>query len=218
MMDWDMIIQEELKEPYFQNLITFLKQEDLHKTIYPPKEKRLSALRLTPFDQVKVVIIGQDPYHEEGQAHGLAFSVESGKFPPSLQNMFKELNDDLKIPYPKTGDLTPWAKQGVLLLNTILTVEAHQALSHQQKGWESFTKKLIETLAKNQQNLIFVLWGNHAKQFLPLIKSYGHEVITSVHPSPLSAHRGFFGSKPYSKINEYLKKHGKNEINWELNS
>jgi len=215
-MDWDTILQEELKLPYMQDLVAFLKNEDLHKTIYPPKEKRLSALKLTPFDQVKVVIIGQDPYHEEGQAHGLAFSVEKGKFPPSLQNMFKELNDDLNISYPTSGNLTPWAKQGVLLLNTILTVEAHKALSHQQKGWEIFTKKLIQTLVEYQKNLVFVLWGNHAKQFLPLIKSYGHDVITSVHPSPLSAHRGFFGSKPYSKINEFLRKHGKQEIHWEL--
>ena len=215
-MIWDDLIKEELNEPYFQKLVEFLKSEDLHKTIYPPREKRLNALRLTPFDEVKVVIIGQDPYHDEGQAHGLAFSVEKGKFPPSLQNMFKELQTDINMPYPTTGNLTPWAKQGVLLLNTILTVEAHKALSHQQKGWEIFTRKLIETLVKHKPYLVFVLWGNHAKQFLPLIKPYGHDVIISVHPSPLSAHRGFFGSKPYSKINECLKNHGQEEINWLL--
>lgn len=215
-MEWDDLIKEALKEPYFQKLIEFLKQEDLHKTIYPPKEKRLSALKLTPFDQVKVVIIGQDPYHEEGQAHGLAFSVEKGKFPPSLQNMFKELETDLNIPFAKTGNLTSWAKQGVLLLNTVLTVEAHQALSHQGKGWEEFTQKLIEKLAEFHPYLVFVLWGNKAKKFLPMIKKYHHDVIMSAHPSPLSAHRGFFGSKPYSKINDYLSKHGKKEIDWRL--
>ena len=215
-MDWDQIIKEELKKPYFQKLVEFLKNEDKHKTIYPLKEKRLSALKFTPFDQVRVVIIGQDPYHEEGQAHGLAFSVEKGKFPPSLQNMFKELTEDLNMPYPLTGNLTPWAKQGVLLLNTILTVEAHQALSHQQKGWEIFTRRLIEVLAEDKPYLVFVLWGNHAKQFLPLIKPYHHDVIMSVHPSPLSAHRGFFGSKPYSKVNQCLKNHGEKEIDWRL--
>jgi uracil-DNA glycosylase len=216
-MNWDQLIQEELAKPYFQNLVSFLKQEDEYKTIYPPKEKRLSALKLTPFDQVKVVIIGQDPYHDEGQAHGLAFSVEKGKFPPSLHNMFKELEDDMNIPYPKTGNLTPWAKQGVLLLNTILTVEAHKALSHAQKGWEEFTKKMITTLVEQKNNLVFVLWGKHAKQFLPIIKNHSHEVILSVHPSPLSAHRGFFGSKPYSKVNAILKRHGISEIDWRLN-
>ena len=215
-MTWDELIQEELQKPYFQHLVEYLKVEDKTKTILPPREKRMTAFRLTPFDAVKVVIIGQDPYHNFNQAHGLAFSVESGKFPPSLITIYKELSTDLHIDLPKTGDLSPWAKQGVLLINTSLTVVVHEPLSHKGIGWSHFTKRVIEMINNDKEHVVFILWGAHAQSFESLIDHKKHYVIKSVHPSPLSASRGFFGSKPFSKTNAYLEAHGISPINWKL--
>ncbi|HBY65119.1 MAG TPA: uracil-DNA glycosylase [Acholeplasmataceae bacterium] len=215
-MNWNDFVAEELKKPYFIKLVEFLKAEDQVKTILPPKDKRLSCFKLTPFDEVKVVIIGQDPYHDFHQAHGLAFSVESGSFPPSLRNIFKELVDDLGVPFPKTGDLTKWAKQGVLLLNTVLTVEVHEPLSHKDKGWEIFTLEAVKRLSDQNKPMIFILWGAHAQKFKMYISNYKHLVLTSVHPSPLSASRGFFGSKPFSKTNQYLIQNKLEPIDWSL--
>jgi len=215
-MDWDHLISEELKKPYFQQLIQFLKEEDKRFKIFPAKDHRLSFLKLTPFDSVKVVILGQDPYHDDHQAHGLSFSVEQGKYPPSLKNIYKELVDDLKIPYPKTGNLTSWAKQGVLLMNTCLTVRAHEPLSHQNKGWEPFTSQIISSLNLKQTPIVFILWGANAQKLTSLITNPKHLVIQSSHPSPLSATRGFFGSKPFSKTNDFFKSQGLEPINWML--
>lgn len=214
-MTWDLMIQEELKKPYFQKLVEFLKKEDIEKVIFPKKEDRLSCFKLTPYDKVKVVIIGQDPYHDVGQAHGLSFSVKSGKFPPSLQNIYKELKSDLNIPYPTSGDLTPWAKQGVLLLNTVLTVVAHQPLSHRDQGWETFTLEAVKKL-NDKEHVVFILWGAHAQKMKVHIDIKKHVIIESVHPSPLSAHRGFFGSKPFSKTNEALRRFGYDIIHWKI--
>jgi uracil-DNA glycosylase len=215
-MEWNLLIEQELKKTYFQDLVTFLKNEDQQRLILPPKEKRLSCFKLTPYEDVKVVIIGQDPYHDIGQAHGLAFSVEQGTYPPSLKNIYKELVDDLKIPYPKTGNLTHWAKQGVLLLNTCLTVVAHQALSHQGRGWETFTSEVVKTINLKTTSVVFVLWGAHAQKMKQLITNPIHHIITSPHPSPLSAMRGFFGSKPFSKTNAYLMSSNLTLIDWTL--
>ncbi len=216
-MTWDELIQHELHQSYFINLVDFLKDEDRKKTILPLKENRLKALKLTPLDEVKVVIIGQDPYHNINQAHGLAFSVESGQYPPSLKNIYKELVDDMHVPYPKTGNLTKWAKQGVLLLNTVLTVEIHQPLSHQNHGWETFTLEVVKKVNEKQQPVVFILWGSHAQKLIPYIDTSRHLIIKSVHPSPLSASRGFFGSKPFSKTNQFLEDHGIKPIDWNLN-
>ncbi len=216
-MIWDELIQEELKKSYFINLVEFLKAEDKVKTILPLKENRFSCLRLTPYDDVKVVIIGQDPYHNFHQAHGLAFSVEQGTLPPSLKNIYKELVDDLKIPYPKTGNLSAWAKQGVLLLNTLLTVEVHQPLSHKGRGWETFTLEIVKKINEKNTPVVFILWGAHAQKFKVFIDAHKHHIITSVHPSPLSASRGFFGSKPFSKTNQFLIEHDLKPIDWSLN-
>lgn len=216
-MTWDELIQSELKKPYFSDLVDFLKAEDQKKTILPIKENRLKALRLTPYDGVKVVIIGQDPYHNYNQAHGLAFSVESGALPPSLKNIYKELVDDMHVSYPKTGNLSSWAKQGVLLLNTVLTVEVHQPLSHQNHGWEIFTLEVVKKVNEKTEPVVFILWGSHAQKFIPYIDAKKHLIIKSVHPSPLSASRGFFGSKPFSKTNQFLIEHGIKPIDWNLN-
>jgi uracil-DNA glycosylase len=214
-MTWDQLIQTELKKEYFSKLIDFLRLEDKHKVILPPKEKRMACFHMTPFDQVKVVIIGQDPYHNLNQAHGLSFSVETGLLPPSLKNIFKEMVDDLKLEYiPKTGNLSSWAKQGVLLLNTILTVELHRPLSHQNKGWEEFTLEVVKVLNQQRHHLVFILWGANAKKFIPYIDVKKHMIIESVHPSPLSASRGFFKSKPFSKCNRYLISKGIEAIDW----
>ena len=215
-MIWDDFIKQELEKTYFKNLVTFLKEEDSHHVVLPPKEKRLSSLKLTPYENIKVVIIGQDPYHNINQAHGLAFSVENEDYPPSLKNIFKELVSDLKVAYPKTGNLTNWAKQGVLLLNTVLTVRLHEPLSHQKKGWETFTLEIVKKVNEKEDPVVFILWGNHAKSFMKYIDIKKHKVITSVHPSPLSASRGFFGSKPFSKTNAYLESLGYDPIDWEL--
>jgi len=213
---WDDLIQSELKKPYFQKLVEFLKEEDQTKVILPPKENRLSCLKLTPYDEVKVVMIGQDPYHNHNQAHGLAFSVEQGLYPPSLKNIYKELVSDLNVAYPKTGNLTKWAKQGVLLLNTSLTVELHQPLSHQGKGWEEFTLEIVKIVNEKQKPVVFILWGAHAQKFTKYIDHDKHLILKAVHPSPLSASRGFFGSKPFSKTNDFLIKNNIQPIDWSL--
>ena len=215
-MIWDELIQSELQKPYFKDLVEFLKVEDKQKVILPIKENRLNCLKLTPYENVKVVIIGQDPYHNYNQAHGLAFSVEQGKFPPSLRNIYKELVSDMKVEYPTTGNLSSWAEQGVLLLNTSLTVELHKPLSHQGKGWETFTLEIVKNVNEKKTPVVFILWGAHAQKFSKFINQEKHLIIKSVHPSPLSASRGFFGSKPFSKTNDFLLENQIKPINWKL--
>lgn len=211
---WDIILEEEYKKEYFKKLGIFVKSEYKNKTIFPPYENVFDALRFTDYDDVKVVILGQDPYHGLGEAHGLSFSVkENVKIPPSLQNIFKELYSDLGIKRTKS-DLTDWAKEGVLLLNSIMTVEKDKPLSHKNKGWEIFTDTIISKLNEREESVIFLLWGNFARSKKELITNKSHKIIESVHPSPLSASRGFFGSKPFSKINNYLKEMNQEEIHW----
>lgn len=217
--DWQSLLASEFDQPYMSALQAFLSDEQAQgKTIYPPADQIFTAFHLTPLKNVKVVILGQDPYHGPGQAHGLSFSVPSSikKLPPSLKNIFKELNSDLGLPVAATGDLTPWAKQGVLLLNAMLTVEQKNAGSHQKQGWESFTDKVIELISERCENVVFVLWGAYAQKKGSLIDSRKHLVLKGIHPSPLSAHRGFFGSKPFSYINQYLRDNKKKEINWSI--
>lgn len=198
-------------------LQAFLAAERAQHQIFPAVENVFTALELTPFEQVRVVILGQDPYHDVGQAHGLAFSVlPNVKLPASLRNIFKELGDDIGIPKPSSGCLIPWAKQGVLLLNTVLTVRAHQANSHRGKGWEVFTDAVIERLGERSEPIVFVLWGKPAQAKKKLIDAERHVVFEAAHPSPLSAHNGFFGSKPFSRINETLKAWGQAEIDWAI--
>ncbi|WP_298468070.1 uracil-DNA glycosylase [uncultured Psychrobacillus sp.] len=205
MPNWKELLGAEWDKPYFKELQSFLDQEYAEHTIYPPREEVGSAFRLTPYDAVKVVILGQDPYHGPGQAHGLSFSVKPGvKIPPSLRNMFKELEEDLGCPIPSHGYLEKWAKHGVLLLNTVLTVKAGEANSHKGMGWERFTDTVIQKLSEREKPIIFVLWGKPAQAKLKLIDTTKHYIIQSTHPSPLSAHRGFLGSRPYSQINEQL--------------
>ncbi len=212
---WDIILKDEFKKNYFRNLGIFVKNEYKNKMIFPPYQNIFDALRFTDYDEVKVVILGQDPYHGLGEAHGLSFSVrENVKMPPSLKNMFKELYSDLGIKRTKS-DLTDWAKEGVLLLNSIMTVEKDKPLSHKDKGWEIFTDTVISKLNDREDPVIFVLWGSFARSKKELITNNRHKIIESVHPSPLSASRGFFGSKPYSKINNYLKAMNKEEIKWQ---
>ena len=211
---WDIILKDEFKKEYFRNLGIFVKREYKTKTIFPPYQNIFDALRFTDYDDVKVVILGQDPYHGLGEAHGLSFSVKEGvSMPPSLQNIFKELYNDLGIKRNKS-DLTDWAKEGVLLLNSIMTVEKDKPLSHKDKGWEIFTDNIISKLNEREDPVIFVLWGSFARSKKALITNNRHKIIESVHPSPLSAHRGFFGSKPFSKINRYLKEVNRKEIKW----
>ena len=212
---WKEFLKEEFTKPYFAQLKKFLIEERKNFTIFPPGGYIFNAFNLTPLDQVKVIILGQDPYHDHGQAHGLCFSVMDGvRFPKSLQNIFKELESDLNIPVPFSGNLEKWAKQGILLLNATLTVRAHQAGSHQNHGWEIFTDTIIKKLSDEKNNLIFVLWGNYARAKKVFIDSKKHHIIESVHPSPLSAYNGFFGSKPFSKINTILEESGKTPIKW----
>ena len=216
---WRSVLSDALSTPSFKTLSGFLAKEYAGETVFPPREDLFSAFHLTPFDSVKVLVLGQDPYHDDGQAHGLAFSVRPGvRFPPSLRNIFKELSGDTGVPVPIHGSLIPWAEQGVLLLNTVLTVRAHAAASHQNHGWEEFTDHVIKVLNEREKPVIFVLWGAPAQKKLSLIDTQKHCVITSPHPSPLSAHRGFFGSRPFSRINEQLKKFGSQEIDWSLPS
>ena len=211
---WSKYLKEEFEQPYMKKLSEFHQEErNKGKIIYPDKENIFACFNSTPLDQVKVVIIGQDPYHGEGQAHGLCFSVAPGvSIPPSLLNIYKEIQRDLKIPIPSGGCLTNWAKQGVLLLNATLTVEASKAGSHQNKGWEQFTDKVVEILNREKSGLVFVLWGSYAQKKGAQIDEKKHLVLKSVHPSPLSAHRGFIGCGHFSKINNYLK----NPIDWSV--
>ncbi len=215
---WQAVIGEELEKPYMQALRNFLREEKAAgKTIYPPSPLIFNAFNHTPFEQVRVVIIGQDPYHGPNQAHGLSFSVPVGvDLPPSLQNIFKEISTDLGVKMSRNGDLSPWAEQGVLLLNATLTVEQAQAGSHQNKGWEQFTDAAIAALNKHREGLVFVLWGSYAQKKGAFIDENKHLILKSVHPSPLSAHRGFFGNHQFSSINTYLKSQGQTPINWQL--
>lgn len=212
---WKSVLKAEFEKPYFKNLTDFVKSEYSIHTIFPPGRQIFSAFEHTPFDRVKVVIIGQDPYHGRGQANGLCFSVSDGiPFPPSLQNIFKELKDDLNVEIPKSGNLERWADQGVLLLNATLTVRESNAGSHQNRGWEQFTDAVIQKLSTEKQNLVFILWGSYAQKKGAVIDPSKHFIIRSAHPSPLSSYRGFFGSKPFSKTNQFLKSIGKEEIKW----
>lgn len=215
---WDIVLQEEYKKPYFKQIVDFINKTYKEKNIYPPKNKILEALKLTDFPQVKVVILGQDPYHGVGEANGLSFSVNDNiKLPPSLKNIYKELNDDLNIPISQTGNLEKWAKEGVLLLNSILTVEKDQPASHKNIGWETFTNSIITKLNQKQTPVVFILWGNFAKTKKELITNSSHLILTSSHPSPFSANYGFLGSKPFSKTNNFLRKNNLTEIDWDLN-
>jgi len=217
--DWRKLLKVEFDQPYMQSLQAFLESEQAQdKIIYPPADQIFTAFNLASLSSVKVVILGQDPYHGPDQAHGLSFSVPSHitKLPPSLKNIYKELNADLGIPIATTGDLTKWAEQGVLLLNAMLTVEKKNAGSHQKKGWESFTDRVIQLLSERNEGLVFVLWGAYAQKKAPLIDESKHLVLKGIHPSPLSAHRGFFGSKPFSLINQYLRDVNKADIDWLL--
>ena len=214
---WDELLCEEFKKEYYLKLREFLKIEYANYRIFPSMYDIFNALKYTDYKDVKVVILGQDPYHEIGQAHGLCFSVlDHVPLPASLKNIFKELTTDLNIPYPKTGNLTKWAKQGVLLLNTVLTVREHYANSHKNKGWEIFTNQVIELLNQRDESIIFVLWGNDAKQKKSLITNPKHFILTASHPSPLSAFNGFFGCKHFSKINEILQENHQLPIDWSL--
>lgn len=212
---WKEKLADEFEKPYFKELTDFFRQEYKTQVCYPPGNLIFNAFNLCPFDQVKVVIIGQDPYHGPGQAHGLCFSVNDGiPFPPSLQNIFKEIQADLGKEVPATGNLTRWAQQGVLLLNATLTVRAHQAASHQRHGWEEFTDAVIRKLSQERDHLVFILWGAYAQKKGAVIDRERHLVLTSAHPSPLSAYHGFFGNKHFSLTNAYLEQYGKTPINW----
>lgn len=212
---WQAHLQKEFDKPYFENLIAFVKQEYAHHTVYPPGRLIFNAFNLCPFDKVKVVLIGQDPYHEPGQAHGLCFSVNDGvQFPPSLNNIFKEIKDDTGADIPTSGNLTRWAEQGVLLLNATLTVREHAAGSHQKHGWEEFTDEVIRTISNEREGIVFILWGSYAQSKAQLIDSSKHFILKSAHPSPLSAYRGFFGNHHFSLTNMYLQKRGESPIKW----
>ena len=214
---WKKVLWDEFQQPYFAELKQFLLEEKRKYTVYPPGPLIFNAFNKTPFDKVKVVLIGQDPYHEPGQAHGLCFSVQDGvPHPKSLINIFKELHEDVGFVIPKNGNLEKWTEQGVFLLNATLTVRAHEAGSHQNHGWERFTDAAISKLSMLREGLVFLLWGNYAKQKEALIDTSKHYILSTVHPSPLSASRGFFGCKHFSKTNEILRNLGKTEINWQL--
>lgn len=215
--DWDDLLAGEFDKPYYLELRRFLKSEYSGFTIYPDMYDIFNALKLTPYSDVKAVILGQDPYHEPKQAHGLAFSVQDGvEPPPSLKNIYKELNTDLGLPIPETGDLTCWAKQGVLLLNTSLTVRRGQANSHRGRGWEIFTDRVISLLNEREKPLVFILWGANARKKTELITNPRHLILTSAHPSPLSAYNGFFGCRHFSKCNNFLRENGLSEIDWRV--
>ena len=215
--NWDNILQEEYKKDYFKKIVSFINKEYKEKTIYPPKSRILRALSLTDYDNVKVVILGQDPYHGDKEANGLAFAVSDGiKLPPSLKNIYKELDSDLKIPPSNKGNLECWAKEGVLLLNAVLTVEKDKAASHKNIGWEQFTDAIIKKINEKETPVVFILWGNFAKSKKIYITNKNHYIIESSHPSPFSANYGFFGSKPFSKANKYLKQNGLKEIDWHI--
>lgn len=213
--EWDEVLSDEFEKPYYSKLREFLKKEYAEEMIYPQMADLWTAFKLTPFNEVKVVILGQDPYHGPGQAHGLSFSVKPGvKIPPSLRNMFKELASDIDCPLPEGGTLKGWAQQGVLMLNTVLTVRDGQAHSHRKQGWETFTDEVIRKLSLRDEPIVFVLWGRPAQEKKKLIDVSRHAIIESVHPSPLSASRGFIGSRPYSKVNQLLESWDGTQIDW----
>jgi uracil-DNA glycosylase len=216
---WAAVLADELRAPYFTKLEAFVTAERAKHDVFPPEAEVFAAFEHTPFDKVRVLLLGQDPYHDDGQAHGLCFSVRRGvALPPSLRNIYKEFNTDVGGTPPDHGCLTSWTEQGVMLLNTVLTVRAHEPNSHRKKGWETFTDHVIEVLAAREDPLVFVLWGKPAQQKIPLIERHAgrHEIILSAHPSPLSAKAGFFGSKPFSKVNGALTRWGKPPIDWKL--
>ncbi|MGQ8873970.1 uracil-DNA glycosylase [Paenibacillus sp. TSA_86.1] len=215
--DWDEVLQKETESEYFNKIRYALAAEYKTQTVYPPKEDLFSALKLTPYHQVKAVIIGQDPYHGAGQAHGLSFSVRPGvRVPPSLKNIYKELQADLGVPVPKHGSLIHWAEQGVLLLNAVLTVRESQPNSHQALGWQTFTDAVIRVLNERPEPMVYMLWGSHAQKKGAFINRDKHLVLESTHPSPLAAHRGFLGSRPFSKANEFLVSQGIKPIDWTI--
>jgi uracil-DNA glycosylase len=214
---WQAVVGDERQKPYVQELEKFLDEERRNHTVFPPKDEVFTALNLTPYDQVKVFLLGQDPYHDEGQAHGLAFSVRPGVTPPpSLINVFKELHSDLGCKIPDNGYLVPWAERGVLLLNAVLTVRAHSPNSHKNKGWEKFTDAVIRKVNDKEDPVVFLLWGGYAQKKIKLIDTDRHKIVQSAHPSPLSARSGFFGSKPFSAVNEALHAAGKPPIDWQI--
>ena len=215
--DWDQVLQGEFTKDYYRNLREFLEEEYKAYTILPPQEEVFNAFKTTSFADTKVVVLGQDPYHGQNQSHGLAFSVKPGvKIPPSLRNMFKELKQSLGYPMPNNGYLLEWARQGVLLLNTVLTVRMAEPNSHRKQGWEMFTDKVIEVLNHREDPVIFILWGNNAKEKAKMITNPNHHILNAVHPSPLSASRGFFGCNHFAKVNEILAAEGKALINWQI--
>ena len=214
---WRQALSAEIEKPYYRELDAFVAAERAAHQVFPPREEVFAALEATAYEDVRVVLLGQDPYHDDGQAHGLCFSVRPGvRVPPSLRNMYKELHADLGLPIPANGDLRPWTKQGVLLLNTVLTVRAHEANSHKKHGWETFTDAVIRAVSDREQPVVFVLWGGPAKTKTALIDSGKHRVIEGTHPSPLSASKGFHGSRPYSAVNEALAGLGYPPVDWTL--
>jgi len=217
MISWQDFFKREMKEKYYQDLMNFLEQERQEKNIYPAREDLFSCFELCPYEQVKAVIIGQDPYHQPNQAHGLSFSVKPGvRIPPSLRNIYKELKNDLGLEAPKHGYLADWARQGVLMMNSSWSVEEGKPGSHKKIGWKNFTEQILQVLNKHEKPLVFVLWGNHAIEVAKGIDNPKHLLLKGVHPSPLSAKGGFFGSKPFSKINDFLLVNGREAIDWQL--
>lgn len=215
--DWLPALKDEFRKPYYAELFSFIKEEYATKVIYPPADDIFNAFHCTPLNEVKVVILGQDPYHNERQAHGLCFSVQSDQdIPPSLINIYQELHDDLGCYVPNNGYLEKWARQGVLLLNTVLTVRAHQANSHQGKGWEKFTDAVIRAVNEQNRPIVFLLWGRPAQQKASMLDNPNHLILKAPHPSPLSAYRGFFGCRHFSQTNEFLKAHGVSPIDWQI--
>lgn len=215
---WDELLKEEFEKPYFKELLEFVQEEYRQKTIYPKQTEIFNAFRYTKYEDLKVLLLGQDPYHGDGQAQGLSFSVKEGiPKPPSLQNIFKELQDDLGCPIVESGSLIPWAKEGVLLLNTVLTVEKDKAASHKDRGWERFTDEVIRIVNKKETPVVFILWGSYARSKKSLITNPIHYIVESPHPSPFSAHNGFFGSRPFSKTNQFLIQTNQKPIHWNLN-
>lgn len=216
--DWLPSIEGEFRKPYYKELYQFVKEEYSKHVVYPPSDDIFNALHLTPLKEVKVLILGQDPYINEHEAHGLCFSVlpEQKKLPPSLQNIYKELHEDLGCEIPNNGYLKKWAQQGVLLLNTVLTVRAHESNSHKGKGWENFTDAIIRAVNEQDRPIVYMLWGSHAQQKIPMLNNPKHLILKAPHPSPLSAHRGFFGCKHFSQANEFLEKNGIEPIDWQI--
>ena len=217
MKQWKELFQQEEQKEYYRKLMQFLDEEYAHRTIYPPREDLFTCFTSCPFEAVKVVILGHDPYHQPYQAHGLCFSVRKGvQIPRSLKNIYKELKSDMNIDAPSHGCLTDWTKQGVFLMNTVMSVREGQAASHKKKGWETFTDTVISALNEQEKGIVFVLWGSHAQKKAELITGRQHRILMSAHPSPLSASRGFFGSRPFSTVNRYLEEMGRTPIDWRL--